>query len=68
MPKKQDIFLLQKNLSRKKFLFLFGLGSVSLLSFLKNPFGLTKKQITNRPSGSEIKFRENPQSVKRNRV
>ena len=67
MPDKNDFFLLQKKLSRKKFLFLFGAGSVSLLSFLKNPFGLFKKHITESKQGSSIKFKENPFSVKRNK-
>lgn len=68
MPDKKDFFLLQKKINRKKFLFLFGAGSVSLFAFLKNPRGLLKKRLIVRKEDSAIKFKENPLSVKRNKI
>lgn len=68
MPDKKDFFLFQKKLNRKKFLFLFGAGSVSLFAFLKNPVGLFKKRLTESKKGSSIQFKENPFSVKRNKI
>lgn len=68
MPENKDFFLLKKNLSRKKFLYLSGAGTVSLFAFLKNPFGIFKRRIIEKSSGSSVKFKENPLSVKRNKV
>jgi len=68
MPDKKDSFLLQKKLSRKNFLFLFGAGSISLFAYLKNPIGLIKKRLTESKADSGIKFKKNPFSVKRNKI
>jgi hypothetical protein len=68
MPENKDFILLKKKFSRKKFLLLFGTGSVTLFAFAKNPYGWFKKRLTERKQGSAIIFKKNPLSVKRNNI
>lgn len=68
MPDNKSFFLLRKNLNRKNFLILLGFGSVTLFAVFKKPFRIFKKRITEKSSGFSVEFKENPFSVKRNKV
>lgn len=64
----KDFIPFRKNFNRKKFLVLFGFMSMTLFAFAKSPFRTLKKRLIDKTKGPEVKFRENPLSVKRNKA